>query len=385
MKMKTKILTFGLLALSLVCGGCKSVLIPEDKPLVLDQRSWLSSASQNDIEILAYEAIGTGSVQDISYDGSTLLILNPTQTTPVSYNVDLLRFTEEGNRLTSFLSSEKSQVAAAFDPYAQGIFYVEETDAENSPVAKQLVWTSIDKSTTRTISSQEESVNAAFYTISDSQVLYTDSSRSLIFADANGRHEVYSTTYNLDIQQVAYLPESQTVLYTAKSPSDENKTNLYRSELKAGETVLTSALIDENVLDFDLNADSGLLFYIKLNGSSREMMRCNVNNYSTPTAIAKGNFTSVTATASGDQVLFSEYSSTNSKSSQSIWIMDSNGKNQLQITAPLTLTSEIIAHPYKSTIYFSAEKSPGDEDLSPDKGGGKGGTPTVFKIDYNIK
>ena len=386
MKMKIKLLTLTLVCCFTLCCGCQSVLIPEDKPIVLDQNSWLSGEPQNDMEILAYDDIGTGTVQDIAYDGSTLLILNPTQTAPVNYNIDLLRYTDEENRLTSFLSSEKKQLAAAFDPYAKGIFYVEETVSDKAQISRQLVWTTMDKSTTKTISAMDENVNPAFCVISDSQVLYTNGSRNIVFANANGSRQVYTTTYNLDIHAIVYLPHSGDVLYTAQSPSDENKTNLYRSRVKDGKSTLTSTLVDENVLDLDLDTESGMLFYIKLNGGSREIMRYNTANYGEPTAVAQGNFTSVTAVHGGEKILYSQYSSTNSKSSRSIWIMDSNGKNPLQLSAPLTLTSKIVAHPFKSTIYFSAEKTPA-EMMTPDKEGNTGSSSvsTVFKIDYNIK
>lgn len=385
MKLKTKWLILMILSVLITFSGCQSVLIPEDKPLVLDKNSWFSKDTQDDLEILSYEDIGNGTVQDISYDGSTLLILNPTQTAPVSYNIDLLRYTDQDVRLTSFLSSEKKELSASFDPYAQGIFYVDETVGNNgSPSSRELIWTSIDKSNTKTISSQEENVNPSFCTISDSRVLYTNNNRNIIFADSSGLRQSYQTTYNLDILQIAYLPDANSVIYTAISPDDENKTNLYRSDIKDDETTLTSTLIDENVIDFDLNSNSGILYYIKTDGGNRKILRCNTNNYTQPSVVAEGNFTSVTSTEESEKILFSEYSTTNSKSSRSIWIMDSDGNNKFQLSAPMTLTSKIIAHPYKSTIYFSAEKGPGS-GLSSNNGGPKSNVSTIYKIDYNIK
>ena len=60
--------------------------------------------------------------------------------------------------------------------------------------------------------------------------------------------------------------------------------------------------------------------------------------------------------------------------------MKTNGKNKLQISAPLTLTSAIIAHPYKSTIYFSIEKK--RETAASDTKGQP--ISQIYKIDYNI-
>jgi hypothetical protein len=37
--------------------------------------------------------------------------------------------------------------------------------------------------------------------------------------------------------------------------------------------------------------------------------------------------------------------------------MDNNGENQMQITAPVKLCSDILIHPSKPILYFSLEKS----------------------------
>ena len=51
------------------------------------------------MEILSFENIGTGTVQDISYDGSTLLLLNTTEAPPITYNINLLKVSENENQL----------------------------------------------------------------------------------------------------------------------------------------------------------------------------------------------------------------------------------------------------------------------------------------------
>ena len=65
-----------LLTLPFFLGGCRSFLVPQDKPLALNNALLQQKNPQSKMEILSFENIGTGTVQDISYDGSTLLLLN---------------------------------------------------------------------------------------------------------------------------------------------------------------------------------------------------------------------------------------------------------------------------------------------------------------------
>ena len=54
-----------LLTLPFFLGGCRSFLVPQDKPLALNNALLQQKNPQSKMEILSFENIGTGTVQDI--------------------------------------------------------------------------------------------------------------------------------------------------------------------------------------------------------------------------------------------------------------------------------------------------------------------------------
>lgn len=372
---------FLLLLFPFFLSGCRSFLIPQDKPLALNNALLQQKNPQSKMEILSFESIGTGIVQDISYDGSTLLLLNTTEAPPITYNINLLKVSENENQLTSFVNSEKHQLSAKFDEYAKGVFYVEKgLDTAGEKSSNQLIWTSIDKSVTKTISSPEENVNANICIVDDSSVLYSNSNNQIVMATADGERSAYHTVRSLPVHDLQYYPKNKAIIFTGTDPTDDQKTNLYLSEIKEGSDELSSTLIDENVINFDINRQNGSVIYTQSYGDSNRIMSYSISKGVQPSVVSEGNFTSAVYTPNGEKILYTQFSSINTKSSQSIWIMDADGKNKLQVSAPLTLTSAIVAHPYKSTIYFSIEKK--KESSTTDAKGQP--ISQIYKIDYNI-
>lgn len=372
---------FLLLLLPFFLSGCRSFLIPQDKPLALNNALLQQKNPQSKMEILSFESIGTGIVQDISYDGSTLLLLNTTEAPPITYNINLLKVSENENQLTSFVNSEKHQLSAKFDEYAKGVFYVEKgLDTAGEKSSNQLIWTSIDKSVTKTISSPEENVNANICIVDDSSVLYSNSNNQIVMATADGERSAYHTARSLPVHDLQYYPKNKAIIFTGTDPTDDQKTNLYLSEIKEGSDELSSTLIDENVINFDINRQNGSVIYTQSYGDSNRIMSYSISKGVQSSVVSEGNFTSAVYTPNGEKILYTQFSSINTKSSQSIWIMDADGKNKLQVSAPLTLTSAIVAHPYKSTIYFSIEKK--KESSTTDAKGQP--ISQIYKIDYNI-
>lgn len=375
-----------ILLMTLLLSGCRSFLIPQDEPLVLNNSLMFQKSPQSKMEILSFKSIGTGVVQDISYDGSMLLLLNTTEAPPITYNINLLKITEHANQLTSFVNSDKHQISARFGEYASGVFYIERgnTQSDEKPT-NQLLWTSVDKSTTKTISSPDENITSNISIVDDEHVLYTNASNQIILTNTTGDRKVYTTSRNFTISNIVYYKPKQTLFFIATDPLNPQKSNLYQTEIKEDTNALNSSLVDENIINFSLNRQSGDLIYTQSYGDTRRIMTCSASQSTQPTMLSEGNYTSAVYTPNGDKILYSQFSSMNTKSSQSIFIMDANGKNKLQISAPLTITSPIVAHPYKSTVYFSVEKrfdesgNGSAEDIS------KQPVSQVYKIDYNIQ
>ncbi|MEG0681201.1 MAG: hypothetical protein RR581_06195 [Eubacterium sp.] len=379
MRKRIILATLLFVAIPLLFTGCRSFLIPQDLPIPLNNDYNLKQNQQNKIEILSFETISNGIIQDISYDGTTLLLLNIAEAPPITFNIDLLKISTNENKLTSFVNSDKREINALFDEYSTGVFYIEENlDTSNNKMYNQLVWTSLDRSNTKTISLPDENVSKNICTLNDNNIIYTNSNNEIVVADSKGNRTVYNTSRNITITSINSSPKDNKIFFTGENPTNEKQINLYSADLTGSSGEVTTTLIDENVLNFDVNRQKSTLIYTQANGDQRRIMCYNFNTNIQPSVVSEGNFTSAVYAPNAERILYSQFSSTNTRSSQSIWIMDNNGKNKMQLSAPLTLTSKIISHPYKSTIYFSVEKKY-DESVSENKVSSQ-----IYQIDYNI-
>ncbi|HEY5557206.1 hypothetical protein [Acetobacterium sp.] len=341
-----------ILVFALLAGGCQSLFIPKNVPIAL----WEGLSSKNqpsqEITIQSFHTITPGIVQDISNNGNSLIILN-SENSKTNFNINT--YDTDAQSLSSFISSDKRVLSALYDSFDAGIYYVVETvDANTGKASSQLLWTDINRDTTRVISLPEENVVKCFGIGESDQVIYSNNNNEIIIADNQGSRQIYTTPENYSILSVDYMKITHSLVFMANPPTGAEKTNLYYGEIKADSVKIIPKLVAENVIDFDVNKANNQLVFIKNTGQNQSIATWSVN--STPqTTLAAGNFGTVTYTSNGDKVVYTQYSSNVDSQFQSIWIMDPNGKKPLQITSPLKLNSQIICDPSKSILYFSVD------------------------------
>lgn len=350
--LKFKCLILLLSGILIFSSGCQNIMIPPDEPMT----AFTTGSDQKKATIDNCTILSAGRVQDINTENNRLLLLTATSAPPVTYNIDFLDTDRVENRLTNFINSDKDQLSAAFDSNHTGIFYVEQTNDPSGKTISQMVWTSSDKSTTRTISTTDENVNSVFHTIADNQVIYTTDDGHVVLADTSGRRDVYSSDTDIYFTDADYLSESKTFVFLGHKKETATGSDLYTATLNDNNSLSDLSLIGNNVLTFDINSDKTEVLYTQEHNNKRRIMRYSLSGESNPAVISEGNYTS--AQYSDNSILCTQYSDTNNQSLQTIWLMSSDGKEASQLTPPLILASPIFNR--NGQLYFSVKKDPQD-------------------------
>jgi len=320
-------------------------------PVVLRNELISNNPSPQQISIQSYTMASPGIVQDITNSGNNLILF----TFGTTYNIDT--YNTETKQLTSFVNSDKKALSALYDTFDTGIYYAEKlVDPMTGSVGSQIIWSDVNKNTTRVISLPEENVIQHFGIGDSGQVVYANNNNQIVLSDNEGNRQVYNVLNNYNILAVDYINKEKGFVFIATDPQNEERTNLYYTEIKDESTELSSNLIAENVSSFDINDLTNQVVFIKDSGDSQTIRSWTTNATST-SGIATGNYQSARFTPNGERIVFTQSTPKADTQAQSIWIMDVDGKNSLQLTAPLNINSEIICHPYKSVLFFSVEKS----------------------------
>ncbi len=332
-------------------SGCQNLFIPTNVPVVLQNTPVSSNPSPQQISIQSYTMTSPGVVQDITNSGNSLILF----TFGTTYNIDI--YNSETMQLSSFVNSDKKALSALYDTFDTGIYYIEKlVDPLTGSVGSQIIWSDVNKNTTRVISLPEENIIQHFGIGDSGQVIYANNNNQIIIADSDGNRQVYNLLNNYNILAVNYLSQQHSVVFIATDPHNEERTNLYYTKINDQTNELSATLITENVTSFDVNNLTNQVVFVKNSGDS-QTIRTWDTAASSSSAIATGNFRSARFTPNGEHIVLTQTTPNSDSLAKSIWIMDANGKNPLQLTAPLNINSEIICHPYKSVLFFSVEKS----------------------------
>ncbi len=349
-----RLLPFFLLVTLFLMTGCQNILIPTNVPIVIDENPNSELSSPLEATILSYDAVSNGIVQDISYSGSQLIVLNAGDATS-PYLISTLDTTNF--ILTPFINSDKRQSSAIYDSFDTGIYYIEETnDINTNTIGSQLAWSDLNKNTTRIISSSEENVLAKFGTAESGKVAYANNRNELVLADNQGQQRVFTNTKSYSLLKLAYLKNEPGFVFIATNTTDEEKTNLYFASLPKEGNQLSPILIAENTIYFSINDLSNQVIFVKNNLDSQTIETWQLGDIR-PTTLATGSFGSAQYTPDAKNIIYTQLSAPNSNlKNQSIWIMNAEGKDPVQLTAPIKLNSPIVCHPFKSTFFFSIER-----------------------------
>jgi len=362
LKPLTKLILLILIMVFVLCtGGCQSLFIPKNVPIVLWDGLPSNTQASKKINIQSFSAITPGTIHDITNSGNALIIINADKP-GTSFNID--SYDTDTQELSSFISSDKRQLSAFYDTFDTGIYYVEETvDPLTGKASSQLSWTEINKNTTRIISLPEENVIKHFGIGESNQVVYSNTNNEIIIADNHGNRQVYTPKQNYNILSVDYMKNAKAFVFLATVPNADDKTNLYYAPINTESAELRPELIQENVIDFNINRTNDQLIYVKNTGGDQVIGNWSVES-GISTSLATGNFGTATFTSNGEKIIYTQYTPNIDFQSQSIWIMDANGKNPLQVTGPLNLNSQVISHPSKSILYFSVDITTEDPNTS---------------------
>lgn len=351
-KALSKILViYFLLLVILLAGGCQNLFIPNDIPVVLKGDGTANTTSTPKIIIESDRIISPGIIQDITNSGNNLILFNSDETHHIdTYNTDTLQ-------LSSFTSSDKRILTALYDTFDAGIYYVEEmVDPITNNIGSQIFWSDINKNTTRIISLPEENVVKYFGIGKSGQVIYANNNNQIVAADSEGNRQIYDVLNNYNILAVDYISDEAGFLMIANDPRRDEKTNLYYAKIAADSMELSPSLIAENVNTFEINDLTNDVVFIK-NGSNNQTIRTWKTGAVSSIIIATGNYGSVGFTPDGEKIVYTQHTPNYDSQAESIWVMNANGKDPLQLTAPENLNSSVICHPTKPILYFSVEAS----------------------------
>jgi hypothetical protein len=351
-KTQNKLCFFALILLILITSsGCQNLFIPTNVPVVLRNDPVSSKPSPQQISIQSYTMASPGVVQDITNSGNNLVLF----TFGTTYNINT--YNTETMQLSAFVNSDKKALSALYDTFDTGIYYAEKLiDPITGNVGSQIIWSDVNQNTTRVISLPEENVIQHFGIGDSGQVVYANNNNQIVLADSEGNRQVYSVLNNYTILAVDFISQEKGFIFIATDPQNEERTNLYYAKMKDGSNELASTMIAENVSSFDINDLTNQVVFIKNSGDTQSIRTWNTSA-STTNSLATGSYKSARFTPNGERIVFTQTTPNSDSQLKSIWIMDANGKNPLQLTAPLNINSEIICHPYKSVLFFSVEKS----------------------------
>ncbi|WP_373482542.1 hypothetical protein [Acetobacterium sp.] len=351
-KTQNKVIFLCFIFLTLITSsGCQNLFVPTNVPVVLRNDPILNNPSPRQISIQSYTMASPGVVQDITNSGNNLILF----TFGTTYNIDT--YNTETMQLSSFVNSDKKALSALYDTFDTGIYYAEKlVDPLTGSVGSQIIWSDVNQNTTRIISLPEENVIQHFGIGDSGQVVYANNNNQIIMADSEGNRQVYNVLNNFNILAVDYINTEKGFVFIATDPQNEERTNLYYAKMKDDSAELTSTLIAENVSSFNINDLTNQIVFIK-NIGDFQTIRTWKTNTTNSYGIATGNYGSARFTPNGERIVFTQSTPNSDNQAESIWIMEANGKNSLQLTAPLNINSEIICHPYKSVLFFSVEKS----------------------------
>ncbi|MBI4856081.1 MAG: hypothetical protein HY818_04995 [Acetobacterium woodii] len=343
-----------------VSSGCQNLFVPTNVPVVLHNDPILTRPAPSQLSIQSYTMVSPGVVQDITNSGNNIILF----TTGTTYNIDT--YNTDAMQLSPFVNSDKMVLSALYDTYDAGIYYAEKlTDPLTGNEDSQIIWSDINKNTTRVISLPEENVTRYFGIGDSGQVVYANNNNQIVLANSDGDRQVYDVLNNYNILAVDYIYAEKGFVFIATDPRNEERTNLYYAPIKDDSSELSAILISENVKSFDINDLTNQVVFIKNNGDS-QTIRTWKTTAANSTGIATGHYGTARFTPNGDRIVFTQSTPDSDSQAESIWIVDANGKNPLQLTAPLNINSQIICHPYKSELFFSVEKN--SDSISPSDG-----------------
>jgi len=355
---KIKLLSLTLL-ISFLISGCSSILFLKNTPTIVRDEPQTQRAT-----LLDYQYLTAGVVQSYDPNTQTMFLIDRSSAAPASNAINTFDQSAE-NKLSNLILSDKIHHMVRYDESKEGIYYLQQDSATNGNLDtgignQQLMWTSLDKSITETISNPNFSVTSPFCFFDDNSVLYANSKNEIIVTNHNQYRKVYKNVENHQISQLAYDPDLNTMIYIGQTPKDEEK-RLYMVEME--EENLKPTLLDSDVPYFDYNRHTGTLVYIQETNTDNKLYTYNLRDPQPPLILYNGNIRRVFIAPDDSGIFFTRGTNPTDKPLEAIYYSDLQGKTVEQITSPLNLASPIIIEPKSQALYFSVESSQSTEAI----------------------
>lgn len=394
--LKQKILVLVLLA-GFLFGGCTPLFFKENKPVIINEKTEVAEdgitvKSEKNLSISIdniNNKLAQGIVWDMSRDGERLLVsnyVNPVyvnnseQKTPQVLGMGLYDF--QTAQFNPLLYSNKNQLNGSIDYQNKGYLYLEnmETNADALPRFR-LIWSDLEGSSTRSISSADENASPGYSMVNDNLVVYGNQKGEIKLVQRNSQTQseptirTYQLSKRLAIYQVELWEEENMVLFGAYD-NGTSSYNLYLASLTKQNP--EPVLIQQNIFFFDFSPEQGKLLYST--SGDKEMQRLVLYDLknSSHHVLVNGYLGTFAFTQLGDKVVYSERVNSSS-SSQNLWIMDPSGSDPIQMASNVNIYGyRFVFHPYRSTIYFTVFNinNEGQEDRQI--------TYNVYSIDYSV-
>lgn len=332
MKHKKAYSVICLLLLILLFSGCRSFLYPYDRPYVI------KSTTDPVAKITAYSEIGYGTLMDISENNTTLLALNTSDTFPTTYTIELFSFENQKWHATNLFTSEKEIYDALLSEKDQGLYYIEAIGSNsNSKVSKQLVWTTMDGSTSRVLTDQDESVISDLFAIPTGGIIYANNRQEIVMAYADHTRKSFIISEDYQVKNIIYDQKNQQILFLSSYKEDPT-INLYRAEIKGKE--LIPSLSANNVTTFDYDPLSDALFFLQLNGDEKKLCQILLEK-NTITTLGTGRYEKITAGGEDHTLIYSLSEENEAKSMETIRVFSESNKTSSQVTSPKALIGKL--------------------------------------------
>ena len=326
------------------------------------------------VDILGYYQIEDGIIQSINNLGNTLLISNTSTTTPITYDLNLLKLVgDQEYSLTNFSNTERKQTNGIFDTINSGVFYTQETKStDGSVLLTQAIWSSMNREVTKTLSEKTENVSSQICLVDQNTIAFANDQNELIITTFEEKRQVYPLPSNYNIQELLYSEAQNTFFFLGNSGDLDATKNLYSLTLNDDDHKFTPVLIEKNVIDISLNSTSNQLAMIQA-GNVGKIQLYDLSTHKI-TTLLKGKFYRLCFAQNDNMLIYTQILESTNSSLESIWIMDLDSKAIKQMTSPHNLVSKIISHPTNSSIFFSES---GMESIDGDRE-----YPKIYQLDY---
>lgn len=364
MNKRLKIIAILLISALMLClAGCRSFFVPRNAPITVTNATDGAILSEKKLT-----SLGRGSLMDINTAGDYLLTSGTSDTPPITYNLDLYRLDANSGSwsILNFINSDKLQRGAIFAGNGSGVFYIEKgTLPSDGSEILQLVWTSLDRTSTRVLSTQGENIISPLTVVGDDMVLFINNKHELVMTNPAGERRTYTMETGFTIKQLDYNVKTKTI-YFIGSPNTAEENNLYSMALDNDGQKLKPSRLAQDVNWLDVSTDSSDVLYIQRNMPMDKLFIYSPEK-KLKTEISQGNYTQAFFDRNTDHIIAAQFDDPDIPQYQSIWIMGIDGKNKQQMLSPHLLSSNIRISPASDTIYFSAlEEDPTMNDQQRD-------------------